>query len=132
MAEGRGEASHGGGREGKALCIGDGDASDVGGDPDPRRLRLHEGISRGALLPRREDHRNLRGHERDPAPRDRALDPRLDRALAGGPLSPLSRYTRARVPTRVGCATRRPLEATISARLVRLRANSAPISRSAW
>src|SRR5262249_48355202 len=29
-----------------------------------------------ALLPGREDHRDLRGDERDPASRDRALDPR--------------------------------------------------------
>ena len=31
---------------------------------------------RGALLPRREDHRDLRGDERDPAARDRTRDPR--------------------------------------------------------
>ncbi len=30
-----------------------------GGDPDPRRLRLHEGVSGRALLPRREDHGDL-------------------------------------------------------------------------
>src|SRR4029079_13454106 len=42
------------------------------GDPGPRRLRLHEGVPGRALLPRREGHGDLRGHERDPAPRDRA------------------------------------------------------------
>ena len=43
-------------------------------DPDPRRLRLHEGVPGRAVLPRREDHRDLRGHERDSAARHRALD----------------------------------------------------------
>ncbi len=46
----------------------------VGRDPDPRRLRLHEGVPRRAVLPRREDHRDLRGDERDPADRDRPPD----------------------------------------------------------
>ena len=32
---------------------------------------LHEGVPRRALLPRRQGHRDLRGHERDPAPGDR-------------------------------------------------------------
>ena len=41
------------------------------GDPGPRRLRLHEGVPGRALLPRRQGHRDLRGHERDPAARDR-------------------------------------------------------------
>ena len=41
------------------------------GDPDPRRLRLHQGVPGRALLPRREGHRDLRGHERDPAAGDR-------------------------------------------------------------
>ena len=58
------------------------------GDPGLRRLRVHEGVPRRALLPRRQDHRDLRGHERDPAARDRALDPRargtLARALGAG------------------------------------------------
>ena len=48
---------------------------DLGRDPDPRRLRLHEGVPGRALLPRREDHRDLRGDERDPADRDRPPDP---------------------------------------------------------
>jgi alkylation response protein AidB-like acyl-CoA dehydrogenase len=39
--------------------------------PDPRRLRLREGVRRGALLPRRARHAHLRGHERDPAHRHR-------------------------------------------------------------
>ena len=40
--------------------------------PDPRRQRLHHRVPGRAPLPRRQDHRDLRGHERDPAPRDRA------------------------------------------------------------
>ena len=64
------------GRQGEALRLRDGATADGGGDPDPRRLRLHEGVSRRALLPRRQDHGDLRGHERDPAARHRALDPR--------------------------------------------------------
>ena len=35
-------------------------------------LRLHEGVPGRAVLPRRKGDRDLRGHERDPAPRDRA------------------------------------------------------------
>ena len=70
------------------------------GDPDPRRLRLHEGVPGRALLPRREDHRDLRGHERDPAARDRPLDPRAPPARARAGL----RFTRQSsiAPTRVG------------------------------
>ena len=56
--------------------------ADRRGDPDLRRLRVHEGVPGRALLPRREDHRDLRGHERDPAARDRALDPRPAQAGA--------------------------------------------------
>ena len=47
------------------------------GDPGARRLRLHQGVPRRALLPRREGDRDLRGNERDPAPRHRPLDPRV-------------------------------------------------------
>ena len=43
-----------------------------GGDPDPRRLRLRARVPGRALAPRREDLHDLRGHLRDPAPRDRA------------------------------------------------------------
>ena len=74
-----GPAAHRRGREGEALRLGDGAPADRRGDPGPRRLRLHEGVPGRALLPRREDHGDLRGHERDPAPRDRALDPRARR-----------------------------------------------------
>ena len=86
VAEGQGRPAHRGGREGEAVRVRDGAAPDRRGDPDPRRLRLHEGVPGRALLPRREDHRDLRGHERDPAARDRPLDPRAPpaRAHAGG------------------------------------------------
>ena len=41
---------------------------------DPRRLRLHPGVPGRADDARREDHADLRGHEPDPAARDRARD----------------------------------------------------------
>ena len=44
------------------------------GDPDPRRLRLHAGVPRRALAPRRQDPHDLRRHARDPAARDRPGD----------------------------------------------------------
>ena len=62
-----GQAAHRRGRAGQALRLARRPRADRRGDPDPRRLRLHQGVSRGALLPRREGHRDLRGHERDPA-----------------------------------------------------------------
>ena len=64
--------AHRGRREGEAVRLRDGAPPDRRGDPGARRLRLHEGVPGRALLPRREDHGDLRGHERDPAPRDRA------------------------------------------------------------
>src|SRR5207237_4480300 len=91
VGEGHRPAAHGRGREGEALRLGDGAAADGRGDPDPRRLRLHEGVPRRALLPRREDHRDLRGDERDPAARDRALDPWPPRARARPGMSPRQR-----------------------------------------
>ena len=42
------------------------------GDADLRRLRLREGLSGRAAVPRREGHRDLRGHVGDPAHRHRA------------------------------------------------------------
>src|SRR6478735_3916132 len=79
------------GREGEAVRIRDGAASDGRGDPGSRRLRLHEGVPGRALLPRREDHGDLRGHERDPAARDRPLDPPAPRAGARAGMSPRER-----------------------------------------
>ena len=76
LAEGARPAPQGRGGEGEALRLGDGSPPDGRGDPGAGRLRVHEGVPRRALLPRREDHGDLRGNERDPADRDRALDPR--------------------------------------------------------
>ena len=42
------------------------------GDAHPRRRRLHDRAAGRALLPRRAAHDHRRGHQRDPAPRDRA------------------------------------------------------------
>ena len=58
------------GRE--AVRVGIGDVHHAPGRADPRRHGLLEGNAARALLPRCEDHRDLRGHERDPAARDRA------------------------------------------------------------
>ena len=69
-------------RPGAVEDLGDGEAllhrrGDGGHDrrgADPRRLRLHPGVPRRADDARREDHADLRGHEPDPAARDRARD----------------------------------------------------------
>src|SRR6478672_10695668 len=53
-----------------------GAATDGRGDPGAWRLRLHKGVPGRAVLPRRQDHRDLRGDERDPAHRDRPRNPR--------------------------------------------------------
>ena len=53
--------------------------------PDPRRLRLREGLSGREVLPRREALHDRRGHERDPAARDRAAAARSDAALIARP-----------------------------------------------
>src|SRR5207247_1613933 len=58
----------------EALLQRRGDGRNDGRRADPRRLRLHPGVPRRADDARREDHADLRGHEPDPAPRDRARD----------------------------------------------------------
>ena len=78
--EGRRPPAHGRGRAGQALRHPRRAPLDRRGDPGPRRLRLHEGVPGRALLPRRQGHRDLRGHERDPAPRDRPRAARRGRA----------------------------------------------------
>ena len=45
---------------------------------DPRRDGLQQGAAGGALLPRRQDHRDLRRHQRDPAPGDRQIGDRAE------------------------------------------------------
>ena len=73
-----------GGREGEAVRLAGRGRRRARGDPGARRLRLHDGVPGRAVLPRREDHRDLRGHERDPADRDRARPPADARADAVG------------------------------------------------
>ncbi len=68
-----GPALQPGGRAGQALRLRDGAAGDQQGAPDPRRLWLHQGVQRRALLSRRPHHRDLRGHQRDPENGDRRL-----------------------------------------------------------
>ena len=63
-----------GGVDGQAEGQPRGDVGGVGGRPDPRRPRLHARDAGGPLLLRLEGARDRRGHQRDPAPRDR---PRL-------------------------------------------------------
>ena len=56
------------------------------GDSGVRWSRVHRGLSGGALLSRRKDPRDRRGHERDPTPGDRAipgLAGRVRRATGG-------------------------------------------------
>src|SRR5207342_2649287 len=55
----------------QAHRVGSGDVDRPPGRADPRRHGVFEGNADRALLPRRDAHRNLRRHERDPAPRDR-------------------------------------------------------------
>ena len=51
-------------RMAKLLATRDGDVGHDAGHPDLRRLRLREGLSGRATLPRREGHRDLRRHLR--------------------------------------------------------------------
>src|SRR6185295_18691804 len=73
VGEGEPEALHARSRAGETVLGRDGAAGDQQGAADPRRLRLHQGIQRRALLPRRPDHRDLRGDERNPEDGDRGL-----------------------------------------------------------
>ena len=59
------------GRYGQAVRLRDGARGGDGSDANPRRIRLHDRLSRRAVLPGRatDDHR--RGHQRDPADGDR-------------------------------------------------------------
>ncbi len=65
------------GRAGEAQDRPPGGALRRGGRADPRRLRLHRGVPRVPLLPRREDPHDRRGHRRGPADGDRAGARRL-------------------------------------------------------
>src|SRR5439155_23477286 len=96
--QGSGSAVRHGRLDGQALRVRDGDEGDHRRHPGARRLRLHQGLPGGAVLPRRQDHADLRGHIPDPAPRDRAGDPgggmtrderaRDERARPGGERKP--------------------------------------------
>ena len=88
----RGVAGPGGPR--RAACVldrqarrgGDGQRGRRPGDADPRRHGLHQGTSRGALVPRAAPAADLRGHRRDPAPHHRpqpAQGPRQTRRDRG-------------------------------------------------
>ena len=72
LDEGRGRALHADGRAGQAEDRPPGRARGRGGRPDPRRLRLHRGVPRLPLLPRRQDPHDRRGHRRGAADGDRA------------------------------------------------------------
>ena len=60
--------------DGEALRLRQRDVGDDRGRPGPRRLRLRQRVPGRAHDARRQDHPDLRGHERDPAPRDRPHD----------------------------------------------------------
>ena len=59
-------------RDGQAVRQRDGHVGHHPGDSDLRRLRLRQGLSRRAPVPRRQSHGDLRRHVGDPAHRDRA------------------------------------------------------------
>ena len=75
-------------RDGEALLLGRRDGRDDRRRADPRRVRLHAGVPGRADDARREDHADLRGHEPDPAPRDRARDAEGEPRLPASPASP--------------------------------------------
>src|SRR5262249_40619637 len=73
--EGPGPAIYEGSGDGEALRRGDGDEPGDPGRTATWRLRVHARVRRRALLPGRQDHRDLRGHVGDPAARDREPAP---------------------------------------------------------
>ena len=60
--------------DGQAVRLRHRDGRDRRGRAGPRRLRLRHRVPGRAHDARREDHPDLRGHQRDPAPRDRPRD----------------------------------------------------------
>ncbi len=110
-----GQPAHGRGRPGQAVRLARRAPLDRRGDPDPRRLRLHQGVPGRALLPRRQGHRDLRGHERDPAPGHRPRAARRGRPLTDG--APAHRSDRRGAPPlggAVGAEPSRPMAAVTS------------------
>ena len=71
MRDGRSVRSAGGALllDGQGVLLGHRDGRDRGCGSGPGRLRLREGVSGGAHDAGRQDHPDLRGHERDPAAR---------------------------------------------------------------
>ena len=57
--------------DGQAVLLRRGDEGHRRGRAGPGRLRLRQGVPGGADDARRQDHPDLRGHQRDPASRDR-------------------------------------------------------------
>ncbi len=74
-AQGRGRALRAAGRHGQALRGGDRDEGRHRRSAGARRLRLHQGVPGRAVLPRRQDHPDLRGHVADPEAGHRAPPP---------------------------------------------------------
>src|SRR5690606_3524632 len=70
LAQGPGPALHHRGLGGQADRLGGGDVDRPPGRADPCRHGLFQGNADRALFPRRQDHRDLRGHQRDPAAGD--------------------------------------------------------------
>ena len=81
--------------DGQALRLRHRDGGDRRGRAGPRRLRLRHRVPRRADDARREDHPDLRGHERDPARRDRPGDAGADGDAAVAPAHRLRRRRRA-------------------------------------
>ena len=71
--------------DGEAVRLRQRDEGHGRGDPGARRLRLRQRVPGRADAARRQDHPDLRGHERDPAGRDR---PQHGRSRPGGCGSP--------------------------------------------
>src|SRR5450759_1823721 len=63
------------GRDRQALLLRAGHAHDDQSDPDPRRLRVHQGVSGRANVPRCKDLRDRRGHVGNSEARHRAKPP---------------------------------------------------------
>ncbi len=98
-AEGPGQTPQPGGFHGQALCLGDRRLGYRQGHSGPRRVRVHEGVPRGAVLPGCEDHPDLRRDERGPTDGRRRPSARqevtgfslpLQHAAAGHPTYPRS------------------------------------------
>ncbi len=77
--DGRGEDAR---RDVEALCLGGVEEGGGQRGPDPWRVRVHGGLSRGEVLAGREGERDRRGDLRGPADTDRPPPRRVDRFCA--------------------------------------------------